>query len=85
LEAAKRLDCIAADLQNMERSQWYWRIQTLCAKDAPLYSEILLQLIWAIGFRSSSKTGAEFCEELCFLVGASGLDDDCVVVPLGKK
>jgi hypothetical protein len=66
-EAAARLYRIAADLKTLEGSHWHWRVQALCSANCERYSEILSELIRAVGFRSSSKTGLEFLEELLFL------------------
>jgi hypothetical protein len=85
LKAAEILDRIALDLQNLERSEWHWRIQALCSKDASRYSEILSTLVRSVGFSSSAKTGAKFCEELCFLAEAWELDSEPVIVPLSKE
>jgi hypothetical protein len=83
LEAADRLYRIAADLKTLEGSHWHWRVQALCSANCERYSETLSGLIRA-GFRSSSKTGLEFLEELRFLLDADW-DRDGVVMPLVGK
>jgi hypothetical protein len=67
-EAAARLYRIAADLKALEGSHWHWRVQALCSAHGEHYSGTLSELIRAVGFRSSSKTGLEFLEELVFLL-----------------
>jgi hypothetical protein len=84
LEAAACLYRIAADLKKLEGSQWHWRVQALCSANCERYSETLSELIRAVGFRSSSKTGVEFLGELRFLLDTDW-DRDGVVVPLVGK
>src|SRR6266705_683166 len=68
LQAATRLYRIAGDLNQLEGSQLHWRLQGLCARSCERYCEILQQLIRAVGFGCSAKTGAEFLDYLCFLL-----------------
>jgi hypothetical protein len=68
LEAAARLTRIAADLKELEGSEMHWRLANACARDHTRFSETLLELTRAVGFRSSAKTGAEFVIELLFLL-----------------
>ena len=69
LEAAARLERIAADLKKEEGSQWHLRLQALCAANTERYCEALSELTGAVGFRSSAKTGPEFLFELFLLAG----------------
>jgi hypothetical protein len=86
LEAAATLYRIAADLKTLEGSHWHWRVQALCSANYERYSETLFELTRAVGFRSSSKTGLEFLEELRFLLDTDwDRDGDGVVMPLVGK
>ncbi len=84
LEAAALLYRIAADLKTLEGSHLHWRVQALCSANCERYSETLSELIRAVGFRSSAKTGLEFLDELLFLLDTDW-DRDRVVVPLVGK
>jgi hypothetical protein len=83
LEAAQTLDRMAADVKNFQGSQWQWRLQGLFDGAPERFSEVLSFMVRAVGFGSSSKTGEQFLEELCFLAAEIN-DREGTVVPFRK-
>jgi hypothetical protein len=83
--AGMTLEQIAADLKTLDGSQLHWRLQTLCTLDPDRYCETLSALIRAIGFRSSSKTGAEFVAELLFLAHSWESTKSAEILPINPE